>query len=103
MIYLLACTCGAFYMRKTKRPFHKLIHDHVYYVPKLNTPIGHHIGLKHNYDTLAMILALDHVWENPRGGDLDRQVLQHETRWIHHLRTTMSPWLNDAISFVPFL
>lgn len=61
-----------FYIGKTKGPFQKRIRNHVYYVPKLSSPIGRHIGLKHNYNTLAMsFMALDHVREDPRGGDFD--------------------------------
>lgn len=99
----MTCTCDAFYVGKTKRPFHKRIHDHIYYVPKLNTPIECHIGLKHNYNTLSMsFMALDHVQKDPRGVDFDKLVLQRETRWIHRLKAQAPPGLNDLISFAPY-
>lgn len=48
-------------------------------------------------------MALDHVREDPRGGDFDKFVLQHETRWIHRLKALTPPGLNEEISFASFL
>lgn len=74
------------------------------YIIYLNSTPQWDIGLKHNYNALAMsFMALDHVREDFSRGDFDKQVLQRETRWIHHLRATVSQGLNDAISFAHFL
>lgn len=47
--------------------------------------------------------ALDIVYADSRGGDFDKRVLQRETQWIHKLRATVYPGMNDMISFKPFL
>lgn len=52
-------------------PFHKHIHDHIYYTPRINTLFGWHVGLTHKYDARVMkFMALDRVMENPRGRTL---------------------------------
>lgn len=47
----MSCVYGAFYVGKMKHPFHKSIHDHIYYTPKINTPMGR-LGV-HNYDAMV--------------------------------------------------
>lgn len=82
--------CGAFYVGKTKWHFHKHVHDQIYYMPKINTPIGQHIGLLRNYYvTVMQFMALDRVMENTRGGDFGKG--------------TVSPSPNVVISFASFL
>lgn len=106
VIYIIFCRCEAFYIGKTIRPFWKRVKDHVYYANSglLNTTMGHHVVLKHQYDPLVLkFSALNRIHEDPRGGNFDQQVLQRETQWVFNLRATIYPGLNDMMSFRPFL
>lgn len=105
VIYLMTCSCKAFYVGKTIREFRQRIGDHLYYSEngKLTT-IGRHIGLYHKFDSLVVqFLVLEVVQPNPRGGDWDHSVLQRESLWIERLNATFRPGLNETVSYKPFL
>lgn len=62
------------------------------------------MGLYHQFDATKMIFfALEHIPTNERGGDVDKLLLQRETKWIFNLSTTKHPGLTDALSFKPYL
>lgn len=106
IVYLAMCRCGAFYIGKTKRRFARRIQDHLYYldVGLLYTPICKHIGLRHSYDpNFVTFFALEVISEPERGGNVDKKILQRETRWIYNQRATSPPGLNTALAFTPFL
>lgn len=48
-------------------------------------------------------IGLEHIPESPRGGDLDKRILQKEALWIAVLEATTPPGLNEAFSFKSFL
>lgn len=85
IVYLLQCPCGAFYVGKTRRPFKKRIHDHIYAggIGYFKSPIGHHIAFSHNYQFDGFLfLPLETFHVPPRGGDWDNTILCVEARWI---------------------
>lgn len=106
VIYIIFCQCGAFYVGKTIRPFWKRMKDHVYYATNglLNTTINHHVAFRHKYHPQVFkFAALDHVYQNPRGGNFDQRVIQRETQWVYNGYITTYPGLNDMLSCKPFL
>lgn len=105
VIYLMNCTCQAFYEGKTIRELRQRIGDHLYDSEngKLTT-IGRHIGLYHRFDnSVVKFLVLEVVQPNPRGGDWDRSILQREALWIERLNATTPPGLNESVSYKAFL
>lgn len=101
VVYYLVCVCQAFYVGKTKRSFFHRIREHVSLVQnkRMETPISRHMGLYHSFQVSKMnFFALEHLPTHVRGGDLDRTLLQRETRWINSLAATVHPGLNESIS-----
>lgn len=97
VVYYMECDCKAFCVEKTKRPFFHRIRDHVSLVmkKKTETPISRHMGLFHSFQVSKMkFFALEHVPIHERGGDVDKILLQRETKWIHTLSATSHPGLN---------
>lgn len=106
VVYLITCECSAFYVGKTFIEFWRRIHDHIYAIEigDLYFPIGRHAADDYAcYPFKVPFLALEHILQDPRGGDWDRCILQRKMRWIHSLRATFAPGLNDATSFKSFL
>lgn len=106
IVYFMRCECQRFYIEKTKRLFHHRIRDHVSLMlkKKMETSISRHIGLYHNFDPLKMkFFALEHVPSHYIGGDIDRVLLQKESKWFYTLLATNYPGLNESMSFKPFL
>lgn len=67
-------------------------------------PLGRHTRIVHNgrFPKITFLI-LDCIHPNPRGGDWNKSLLQIELRWIHRLKATQPPGLNEAICFKPFL
>lgn len=106
IIYLINCPWGAFYVGVTKREFSRRIYEHLYAsgIGYYKSPIGRHIALEHAYSpTHLTFVPLAHVPQNPRVGNWEKSLLQEETRWIHRLKASTPPGLNETISFKPFL
>lgn len=106
VVYLALCSCGCFYVGRTKLLFFKRIKDHIAPLYKhLTTPaLNRHIAKEHNYDpNVVRFAALEHVPSHARGGNIDTTLLQMETRWIHLLDAVKFPGLNEYISFKSFL
>lgn len=104
VIYIIFCQCGTFYVGKTIRPFWRRIKDHVYYATSglLNTTMGYRIAFKHKFNPMVFkFAALDVIHVDHRGGNFDKRILQRETQWIHKLRATVYPGLNNTMR--PFL
>lgn len=102
----MKCFCGAFYIGKNKRPLFCRIRDHVSLIAKhkMETPISRHVGLYHNFNLNSIcFFSLEHIPHYEWGGDIDRKLLQLETRWIYVLQVTRHPGLNEGISYKPFL
>lgn len=105
LVYLMICACGRFYV-KTKREFHQRVYDHLYAIRigKSITLISYYVAFSHNYNpTVLTFIGLEHIPDNPRGGDLDSRILQKYTRWISYLNATVSADLNDMLSYKSFL
>lgn len=70
----------------------------------METPISCHVGLYHGFrlDTITF-MALEHMPTYIRGGSNDQKLLQLESHWIHLLKATTYPGLNEMLSFKPFL
>lgn len=70
----------------------------------LLSPIGRLRAYKHSYKPIRILFTtLDRVQPHPRGGDADKITLQRESFWIHTLRATSPPSMNEMNSFGPFL
>lgn len=83
VIYIALCKYGPFYIGKTFRNFWRRIYDHIYYIRKnlLFTPIGRHVTLQHKHDTsMIQFTMLERIVEDPRGGNIDKKLLQQEAR-----------------------
>ena len=106
VVYLLSCQCWAFYIGKTKQPFHKRASRHILCMKKSDPdlPLGRHIRDAH-YGKIPRIkfLILDRIHPDNRGGDWNRSLLQRETRWIVSLNATCAPGLNEVVSYRPSL
>lgn len=97
-VYIMKCCCGAFYVRKTKRPFYHGIRDHVSLIS------SRHVGLHHNFDpTSIKFFALEHIPAHEWGGDIDKKLLQLESKCIYLLQATRYPGLNERIRYKPFI
>ncbi|XP_040212985.1 uncharacterized protein LOC120943646 [Rana temporaria] len=106
IIYLMTCSCHAFYVGKTIRNFKHRIRDHVYYSSqgKMVTSVSRHLDLYHKFNTsVASFIVLAIVPKDCRGGNWDKQVLQKETYWIERLDALRPPGINEAQSYKSFL
>lgn len=102
----MTCTCGAYYVGKTKRPRAKMIMEHVNAAKAgfFKATIGKHMALDHNYQCGELTFPpLAVIPPNERGGDWDKVPLQKESSWIFKLQAHVHPGLNDCISYAPFL
>lgn len=96
----------AYYVGKTKRPFFHKIRDHISLIRKkrMETPISRHSGLHHGFDLSKInFFALDHIPPHERGGDIDKKLLQLESKCIYLLQATRYPGLNERIRYKPFI
>lgn len=78
VIYLLQCTCNAYYGGKTRRVFNIRISKHIVAakVGFFKTVIGRHIALTHNYAFHGLkFLPLTVIAPHDRGGDWDQALL----------------------------
>lgn len=67
-------------------------------------PLGRHVTLVHGGKFPSIkFLILDRIHPSPRGGDWNKILLQRELKWIHLLKATIPPGLNEAVCFRPFL
>lgn len=104
IIYLLQCTCNAFYVGKTRRAFNIRMLEHITAAQAgyFRTAIGRHIELNHNYESKASYSY--HCPQSPhmREGGLGPRTTS-ECKWIFRLKSDQHPGLNNAISFASFL
>lgn len=71
---------------------------------RMETPISHHVGLFHGFSSHTIkCMALEHIPTDVRGGCNDQKLLQLESRWIHLLKATVYPGLNEMLGYKPFL
>ncbi|CAH2327957.1 Hypothetical predicted protein, partial [Pelobates cultripes] len=94
IVYLLSCSCKKLYVGKTSRKFKLRIGEHVNSVnPKrlVDTPVSKHLKLHHGGSAEGIrFCGIEKVILGPRGGDLDKRLLQRESFWIYKLKT-LSP------------
>lgn len=93
-------------MGKTIQKLCKRLYRHIAAMKTINPdfPWGHHVALVHSeHFPKVSVLVLDHLHQTPRGGDLNKLLLQREMRWISNLNATSPPGLNEILSFKPFL
>lgn len=110
VVYLMYCTCNRFYIGKTKRKFSIRIMEHVKSISNCKDknihelpPVARHVVMHHGKNLKGIkFFALDHVHTDIRGGSIDGTLLQLETRWIHKLKATIPPGLNNYLSFKNF-
>lgn len=56
---------------------------------KLERPISCHMGLYHEFNAFKMrFFVLGYMPKHDRVGDVDKLLLQHETKWIFNLSAT---------------
>ncbi|CAH2324294.1 Hypothetical predicted protein, partial [Pelobates cultripes] len=91
LIYLLSCSCKKLYVGKTFRMFKLRIREHVNSVNptrQIDTPISKHLKLHHGGSSEGIRFSgIERVTLGPRGGDLDKKLLQRESFWIYKLKT----------------
>lgn len=106
VVYMLLCDCACFYVGKTKLEFWRRAYRHIISMQTCDPdlPIGRHTTLVHDGKFPKIrFLILDRIHPSPRGGDWNKILLQMESRWIHRLKATQPPGLNDTIWFKPIL
>lgn len=70
----------------------------------METPISRHVDLFHIFDLKVItFMALEHIPLDVQEGSNDQKLLQLESRWIHMLKATTFPGLNETLSYKPFL
>ncbi|XP_054871029.1 uncharacterized protein LOC118470507 isoform X2 [Amphiprion ocellaris] len=106
VVYRLDCVCGCFYIGRTKKKLKERFAEHKYAIRKGNMeyPIAKHFkNMTHTNINELTIMAIEVIENTPRGGDRLKRLLQRETFWIHSLKATVFPGLNEEIDFSPFL
>lgn len=106
VVYLLQCDCQCFYVGKTKNELWRRIYHHIQSMKVCNPdlPLGRHtIQSSKSILPEVRFLVLDRIHSGIRGGHWNKILLQCEQRWIFKLGATRFPWLNDMVSFKPFL
>lgn len=105
LVYLATCACGVQYVGKTTREFRSPIGEHLNDIRNdADTPIARHIEESHDGQLgLIKFQGIELVPPSPRGGNLDKPLLQKEARWIFRLGTVQPNGLNDHICFACFL
>lgn len=88
LVYLCSCSCPLDYIGKTVCQFRRRILDHIGDTrSRRETPIARHVWDVHGGDEKVLrFYVIEVIRNSPRRGDLDKHILQKETRWIHHMR-----------------
>ncbi|OCT85064.1 hypothetical protein XELAEV_18023227mg [Xenopus laevis] len=105
VIYIMSCECGKNYIGKTKRELSRRILEHVGDVlHKRNTSVANHINEYHDGNTSAMkFTGVEHIQPTTRVGDINKKLLQCESRWIYWCQSKSPNGLNEGFTFAPFL
>lgn len=92
VVYLIRSSCGGLHVGKTIRTRAKTTSKHVRDIKtgNLDRPLRRHAAFCHGYKDL-------HRW------DVDKSLLNIETKWIYDLRAVDPSGLNDYISYKSFL
>ncbi len=106
VVYRLECECGHFYVGQTKRKLRLRVAEHKYAIRVKNMlyPMARHYNeVGHVTESSLKVIGIESIPCSMRGGNRQKQLLQRETFWIHMLRATKSPGVNEEIDFLPFL
>lgn len=106
VIYRLDCSCGAFYIGRTKRRLKDRFSEHKYAIKTHNPnyPMAVHFQLPgHTTINQLKVMVIEVITPNIRGGDREKRLCQRETFWIDQLKATQYPGLNDDLDFSVFL
>ncbi len=106
VVYRLECECGHFYVGQTKRKLRLRVAEHKYAIRVKNMlyPMARHYNeVGHVTESSLKVIGIESIPCSMRGGNRQKQLLQRETFWIHTLRATKSPGVNEETDFVPFL
>lgn len=106
VIYRLDCSCGAFYIGRTKRRLKDRFSEHKYAIRTQNPnyPMAQHFkSLGHTNINQLTVMAIEVIPPNIRGGDRLKLLSQRETYWIVTLKATQYPGINDDLDFSVFL
>ena len=93
------------YVGKTSRALRTRITEHRSNIrtgDERNPVAAHFKKAGHNLNNLRYV-GVEKVEKPPRGGDLDRLLLQRETYWIYFLNTMSPDGLNEEFDIKPFL
>ena len=105
VVYAIKCPCPLLYVGKTSRPLRTRITEHKSAIRRGDTkaPLVEHFINKSHSDSELRFWAIELIKPHPRGGDLDRTLLQREARWIDFLGTTAPNGLNEDFDLSCFL
>lgn len=106
VVYRLECECGCFYVGRTKRKLRQRLAEHKNAIKTVNPnyPMAQHYkNAGHTNHMTLKAMVIETIPKSTRGGDRLKRLLQRETFWIHTLRATSYPGLNEEIDFSPFL
>lgn len=91
---------------KTIHEIWRRIHEHIQtaQIGNIYSLVVKHIVDVHDYHVPGLLFwALEHVSPDSRGGNLNKRILQKESRWINNLKASHPPGLNSILSYRPFL
>ena len=106
VVYRLECECGCFYVGRTKRRFKDRLAEHKYAIriQNIDYPMAkHYKDSGHDPSKRLTAMVIETIPNDTRMGDRLKLLLQRETYWIHTLKATCWPGLNEEIDFSPFL
>ncbi len=65
--------------------------------------VRHYNEVGHVTESSLKVIGIEYIPYSMRGGNRQKQLLQRETFWIHTLRATKSPGVNEEIDVLSFL
>ncbi len=98
--------CGHFYVGQTKRKLCLRVAEHKYAIRVKNMlypMVRHYNEVGHVTESSLKVIGIEYIPYSMRGGNRQKQLLQRETFWIHTLRATKSPGVNEEIDVLSFL
>lgn len=89
-------------MGKTLREFRRRVGEHLGDIRhNRDTPIARHVWIEHGGNPKCLqFKGSDTIRPSPRGGDIDRLILQRESFWIFWLQTVTPNGLNEQLNFI---
>lgn len=105
IIYAAQCTCPLLYVGKTTQQLRRRISQHVSTINTgRDTPLARHVRFFHDGDSKVLkFWGIVKIKQGPRKGDLNKKLLQEESKWIFRLNSLSPMGLNEGFTFSAFI